>query len=98
MKKTARQLIQEVDVIKSNLEYIAQSGNINGSLLVSLESKMYEYANQGISKEQVLKVVSWLWHNNRLTNLYAAKDECIAMTLLSLSSKIAIELNNDEGK
>lgn len=44
--KTAREIIKEIKPIQSNLEYIAIRGEINGSLLESLERAMDEYASQ----------------------------------------------------
>lgn len=43
MSKTIREHISNIQVEKSNLEHIAKTGEINGSLLISIEKAMRDY-------------------------------------------------------
>lgn len=51
MSKTIREHIFNIQVEKSNLEHIASTGQINGSLLLSIEKAMNDYSE---SKTQEL--------------------------------------------
>lgn len=44
MSKTIRQYISNIQVEKSNLQHIADTGKINGSLLISIEKTMNDYS------------------------------------------------------
>lgn len=46
ISKTKRELIASIVNNKANLEHIAQTGNINGSLLIEIEKVMQNYADQ----------------------------------------------------
>lgn len=48
--KTAEDFIREIKIEKSNLEYIAKTGEINGSLLLSFKQAMRLYAEQAIDR------------------------------------------------
>ena len=43
--KNARDLIDTIKVDKANLEHVASTGKINGTLLVEIERVMKEYAS-----------------------------------------------------
>lgn len=42
-------LISKLPVIKSNLQYIAESGSVNGSLMLSIEKLMDEYTESQLT-------------------------------------------------
>lgn len=44
MSKTIRQYISNIQVEKSNLQHIADTGKINGSLLLSIENAIRDYS------------------------------------------------------
>lgn len=44
--KTITDLISEIKVDKANLEHIAQTGKINGSLFIEIQDKMRAFASQ----------------------------------------------------
>lgn len=44
MSKTIREHISNIQVEKSNLQHIAETGKINGSLLLSIEKTMNDYS------------------------------------------------------
>lgn len=44
MSKTIRQYISQIYVNKPNLDYISKTGEINGSLLISIEKAMQDYS------------------------------------------------------
>ena len=48
--KSARTIIESMPIDRANLGYIAKTGKINGSLLVTLERAFKEYAGQAIDK------------------------------------------------
>lgn len=50
--KTLRDYISKIDVCEPNFQYIAKSGKINGSLLISLEKAMQEYATACIKADR----------------------------------------------
>lgn len=52
MSKTIREHISNLQVEKSNLEHIASTGQINGSLLLSIENAIRDYSQ---SKTQELQ-------------------------------------------
>ena len=44
--KTAREYIRRITVVKSNLQHIADTGAINGSLLADIDRSRREYAKE----------------------------------------------------
>ena len=46
MKTKVEEIIESISIDRSNLEYIAVTGKINGSLYISIKKAMEEYANQ----------------------------------------------------
>lgn len=74
--KTPKYYLKLVPIIPSNLEHIADTGAINGSLLASLEKAMQAYADQETAslKEQVgelkeglneINNIAWeIWHQH----------------------------------
>lgn len=44
--KTAEEIISAIKIDKANLNYIAETGKINGSLLFSIKKAMHKYASQ----------------------------------------------------
>lgn len=54
MSKTIREHICNIQVEKSNLEHIATTGQINGSLLISIEKAIRDYSQsqtQGLQEQ-----------------------------------------------
>jgi len=51
-----KEIIKRIKIDKSNLEHIAQNGNINGSLLLSIEEAMKEFVTTSdYVKNQIIK-------------------------------------------
>lgn len=48
-RKHRLSLISKLSVIKSNLQYIAESGSINGSLMLSIEKLMNDYTESQLT-------------------------------------------------
>jgi hypothetical protein len=51
MEKTKRELIKSIFIAGGNLEHIAKTKNINGTLLGEIERVMEEYKNQKPDKK-----------------------------------------------
>ena len=60
MNKTIREHISSIHTISSNLEYIAKTGNINGSLLLSIEKIMQDYAHS--QTQELVEMVKYLYN------------------------------------
>lgn len=60
MSKTIRQYISQIHVNKPNLDYIAKTGQINGSLLISIEKAIRDYSQSQTQEliEQNAELVS----------------------------------------
>lgn len=50
--KTPRDYIKEMTVDDLNLKHIGTTGVINGSLLISIENAMIEYAKQKVGEQR----------------------------------------------
>lgn len=48
--KTMNEVIAKIKVNGSNLQYIAETGHINGSLLMSIQDALREYAESAIDQ------------------------------------------------
>jgi len=77
-----KELIKSIHIDKANLEHIAKTGNINGTLLIEIERVMEEYAktcnkpavnnSEGIEREaQLLAFIEYL-NKNRVAKYTSA--------------------------
>jgi len=65
--KSADELIKTIPIIKSNLEYIANTGEINGMLYVAIKDILNRYARQESERridEFIEKVIDGFIRNN----------------------------------
>ncbi len=56
MENVKRTLINNIPIDRANLEYIMNTGKINGSLLASIESIMEKYKNYGKNNTDAIKL------------------------------------------
>jgi hypothetical protein len=100
-------LIQKaIELIRSywmfdNNQVHAHNWHDREDCIIAIEKLLNESVDQErvpvgemITKEQVLKVIGWLYQNNHLCNLYFNSD--MVMGFLSMASQISNELNTEK--
>ena len=66
-KELIRKLIKSIQVNDANLDYIAKTGIVNGSLWLEIERILKQYATE-VSREKFIRIYHWLNEWEQLRN------------------------------